>query len=488
MLIRWRGTFPLPFSTMTFTRFKSHLLLISLAVFSLALLSFSCSEKPLSENAKLSIEPAEADFGSIPADDPIAFHDVSLTAKNLGKEPLVVDDIELPEGFSYAIIPRERIRGGERAMLKITMDIRQFSGPVSQVAYVLSNDPAQPRTPIKLVAKVVGERTGAKPAVANAPDISYDHKTVDFGTIGRSQMIEHTFPLRNLGRKPLKIYSIETKCLCLTATPSAWEVPPGGSAEIVARLEAYKYEGKTPFKSLEIVTNDPDEPVTYLTVAAEIIDEAVLEPEVVLMPNVQLGKPASAEAKLIQGGRKELVITDIATSSPNISVTTSPLEGKQKGYLLTIVVGPDMPVGKFNEVVKIYTNYENLSKLGAITGKKSGFYKDYSRLQLPVKGTVTGAVSVSPQQINFGSCAPGTPVHRKLIVSSTASTFDIESVSLPDPSFRVSHSPVEPGKKYEVIVEFLPEPPERQIEDKLVIATTSTRLVVPIFATVKSDS
>jgi hypothetical protein len=147
-----------------------------------------------------------------------------------------------------------------------------------------------------------------------------------------------------------------------------------------------------------------------------------------------------------------------------------------------------MPVGKFEEVVKIFTNYENLSKLGFITGRSSEIYKDYSRLELPVKGSVTGAISVSPQQINFGSCAPGKTVHRKLIVSSLLSTFDIESISLADPNFRVSHSPIEPGKKYEIMVEFIPDPRDRQIEVELVIATTSARLVVPIFATVKPDS
>jgi len=436
----------------------------------------------------LALKPKRADFGIIPSDDPIAFHECSLIAKNVGNETLTIEDVHLPEGFSYTIIPRNIIESGASATLRITMNIRKVSGAVSETAHIISNDITEPEMSLPLAAEVTEERKAISGKPANAPDISFKQNAVDFGPIPRHQMIEYEFPFENIGDKPLKLYSIETRCICLTGTPTAWEIPPKGSAVIIARLEPYKYEGVKPWKSLLIKTNDPDEPAVSVSVSAFIVDAAVLDPQTLLLPNIPSGQAASAEVKLIQGGSGELVIKAISTSSPRISATSSQLEGEQKGYLLTVTVAPDMPVGKFEEVVTIHTNYDDYSAYGEKSAKPSPFYRDYSRLTLPVKGSVVGAVSVSPQMINFGSCVPGKPVSRKLILSTLSVPVEITSISLPEPGFRVSYAVLEKGRKYEITVEFAPEPPERQIESELVISTTTSRLVVPILATVKQGS
>ncbi|UCD57585.1 MAG: DUF1573 domain-containing protein [Candidatus Hydrogenedentota bacterium] len=467
---------------------KSHLHYSLYVALILSLIVSSCSEQPRSEQPRLSIEPHTADFGTIQANDPIVFRDVSLTARNLGRESLGVEDIELPEGFSFAIVPRKVIEGGDEAMLKITMDVRKFSGSVSETGYLLSNDPIQPRMPIKLEATIVGGKTAENIEVADEPDIRFDHKGVSLGTVTRNQVVEYDFPFKNIGKEPLKIYSVETMCLCLTGRPTLWEVPPGGSAAIVAKFEAYKYPGKSPQKSLTIKTNDPDEPILHVTVSANIVDAAVLEPKVGLLPNVQSGQPAYTEVKLIQEGAQGLIIKRIESSTPKISVATSPLEGDQEGYLLKVAVAPDMPEGKFDEVVTIFTNYIDYSTHPLRKEKGGELYRNYSRLRLPIRGSVTGEISVSPQTVNFGSGIPGESLRRKLTISSSTSSFDIKSLSVKDPSFQVSYSSIEPGKKFEISIEFLPGPTDQQIEDELVITTTNAELVVPLFAAIKSDS
>jgi len=105
-------------------------------------------------------------------------------------------------------------------------------------------------------------------------------------------------------------------------------------------------------------------------------------------------------------------------------------------------------------------------------------------LRLPVKGSVSGAVSFSPQKINFGSCQPGEVVKRKLIVTSATADFEIKNASLGDPGFRIQQNRLEAGRKYEIVIEFRPEPPEREISDELVISTSGTELRVPVFAAV----
>jgi hypothetical protein len=462
---------------------KSRSLFI-ITILLISALVLSCSERRVEhEHPKLSLNTDTIDFGDISANDPIAFHEASISAENQGKETLLINDIELPEGFSYELIPsRKEIEGGEKANLKIIMDVRKVSGPVSATAYVVCNAPDQPKVPIGLTANVVDRPVAS--ALEDAPDIDFHHKTIDFGPLGRSKMVEHQFPFTNRGGKTLKIVGIDTMCMCIVAYTTKVEVPPGESAAIVARLEPYKYEGNNPWKTLNISTNDPDEQIVNLSVAAVIIDEAVLEPDVVLLPNLQQGHEAKTSVKLLQRGSRELLVKNIQSSSPHISITASPLTDGDTGHLLEVRISPDLPAGQFEEIVTVFTNYEDYSPR-AKPGLNVEVYKDYSRLRLPIKGLVSGAVSISPQRINFGSCSPGEVVKRKLTLSSTASNLEIRAVSSTDPAFRATPTPVEPGRKYEVMVEFLAAPPDREISGELIISTTAGDLAVPLFAAVK---
>lgn len=449
----------------------------------LGLIAFSCSKEPAYEGARLLIRPDKADFGTISSNDPVAFHDVTFTLTNPGSERLDIEDIELPEGFEYTILPRRTIRAGGKATLKITMDRRKFSGMVAETAYILSNDSARPRMPIALAASIEGDPTAPPEGGAEGPDIFFDHKTHDFGTVTRDQIIEHSFPFRNIGNDTLKILFIETMCICATAHASRREIRPGESAEIIAKLEAFKYPGIEVRKTLRVSTNDPDEPAVALTIMATVVDVARIEPEQIFLPNLRAGQPASAEARIIQEGPRDLTIREILVSSPMISVDTLPLEGEQEGYLLTITISPEMPEGKFEEVLTIITNYTNFAREKPANGPRLELYKNYRRIKLPIKGTVGGAISVAPRSVNFGSAPPGEPQQRKLIVSGE-SPFTIESASLADNALRASFASSEIGTRHEIIVEFLPEGSERQIDDKLIIATTNGSLTVPVYATI----
>ena len=283
----------------------------------------SCSKAPHYEDARISIEPNTADFGTIQANDPIAFHEVSLTVTNQGKKPLKIENIELPEGFRYSITPRGKIASGGKSTLRITLDIRKYSGTISETAYVSSNDPSQQRMPIALEATLIGERTDFVFEVRDEPDIEFDHKVVNLGLVDRHQTLEHHFEFENVGKQPLKIMAIESFCKCLTGKPSKAVVPPGDSSAIIAVFYAYKWKARTFRKALLITTNDPDEPSISLTIVANITDAITLEPREILLPNIPQGQPGTAETKLIQQGKGKLDIKSIETSSPKVSATSA---------------------------------------------------------------------------------------------------------------------------------------------------------------------
>ncbi len=457
------------------------------AALAIGLLSLSCSEEPVYESARLSVRPEKADFGTIQSNDPVAFHDVSLTLINQGKERLEIEDVELPEGFSYIILPGKRIAGGAKATLKITMDRRKFSGEVAETAYILSNDAIQAKTPVALAAIMEGDADAPPEGGPDGPNMTLDHKTHNFGTLTRDQTLEHSFPFKNTGNKTLKILYIETTCMCATGRATKREIRPGESAEIIAKLEGRKYPGSKPVtKTLRVVTNDPDEPAIALTIMGTIIDVARVEPEQILLPHVGAGVGASAEARIIQEGPRSLTIKEILISSPMITVDTLPLDGEAEGYLLKITLSPDMPEGQFEELLTIITNYTNFAREKPAKDPRLELYKNYRRLRLPIKGSVVGAISVAPRSVNFGSAAPGKSQQRKIVVSGE-SPFTIESASLVDDALNASFAPSEIGTRHEITVEFTPEGPGRQIADTLVIHTTGGDLTIPIYAAIGSS-
>jgi hypothetical protein len=466
---------------------KLRLSRIAAAMLTLGLLLGSCSEGSEQGGGALSVKPDRADFGTIDAGDPVVFSNVLLKLTNRGEERIEVKDVQLPDGFTYSIAPRDTIPAGATATLKITFDRRNFPGPakINATAMILTDDPDGPELPVNLAVEIVGEAGSGPAPRALEPDISFEHKTHNFGTITRKQMVEHVFPFRNDGKKTLKINYIETGCLCATATASATEIPPGGSAEIVIKLEAYKFPGDDPRKTLRVNTNDPDEPFVGLTISAQIIDAVVLEPREIILPNIQSATPATVEARITQDGFKELEIIKIDTSSPNISVEQFPLDGEEKGFLLKITIGPEMPEGKFEEIVTINTNYGNYKNKPKNKGPGLDLYRNYRKLQLPVKGSVGSAISIIPQSINFGSASPGDTLSRKLVVTS-ASPLEIQSVSIPDTAFRASFKLLDEGAGYEITLDFVPAAPQRRIEERLTIRTPEKELTVPVFATVRA--
>jgi hypothetical protein len=169
-----------------------------------------------------------------------------------------------------------------------------------------------------------------------------------------------------------------------------------------------------------------------------------------------------------------------------ITVDTTPLEGERKGHILAIAISPEMPVGKFEEAITILTNYSNYTNKDRIRGPGQELYQNYRKLRLPVKGSVTGAISVVPKSVNFGSVSPGESQQRKLIVSGDVA-FEITSVSLADGTFSASFEPAHAGTRHDISLQFLASGPERKITDELAISTSNGQLTVAVFAAVKAE-
>jgi hypothetical protein len=82
----------------------------------------------------------------------------------------------------------------------------------------------------------------------------------DFGQVGPTEVVDHTFVLRNEGEAPLTISRIYTTCGCTTAELTARVIPPGKVALLRLIFDAgfHDVRGQRVRRGVIIESNDPD--------------------------------------------------------------------------------------------------------------------------------------------------------------------------------------------------------------------------------------
>lgn len=126
------------------------------------------------------------------------------------------------------------------------------------------------------------------------------------------------FQYKNTGDGVIHFKSVTTSCGCTTAARKKDEVAPGESGEITA---TFKIGGNTGVqqKTVRVETDDPNSPVTVLTLRAVIPQMLELRPTFVYWESSEPPKPKTISVKVA----KELHTTSLKVSSSNADFTTA---------------------------------------------------------------------------------------------------------------------------------------------------------------------
>ena len=104
----------------------------------------------------------------------------------------------------------------------------------------------------------------------NAPVVTYDMETFDFGDIKPGTKNEHTFNLKNTGKKDLIIRDVKSSCGCTAVSPSKNIVAAGESVPLKVVFDSTGKSGRQN-KTITIITNDPKNPTTTLRISSNIL-------------------------------------------------------------------------------------------------------------------------------------------------------------------------------------------------------------------------
>lgn len=311
---------------------------------------------------------------------------------------------------------------------------------------------------------------GPKPVSAekNAPDILFDKKTYDFGVAGQHESIIHEFGFTNVGEEVLVLEAVKTTCGCIATVASAKEILPGQRGAIKADFRTSKRKGKQR-KTIQVHSNDPDEPQIELDITGVIKTEVALEPEFLYFGEVDKGETVTKTLKLTQIGEQELKLNRVEVDGEYFANHVSSLEGERhRAFQIDVVLKTDAPVGRFADVITLHTNL-----------------RKRPRIDVPLYGAVMGRIRVKPQMLSFGTLRKGSVVANRLeVVSADHNGFDVVRVVPSPPFISAEVTRANGGKLYEITLKIDDNVPVGRVAGEIHIFTDDpdeSLIKVPVY-------
>ncbi|MGZ5428208.1 MAG: DUF1573 domain-containing protein, partial [Thermoanaerobaculia bacterium] len=144
---------------MPFSRIRPRMVAALAAALTLALAPALLAQAPAPAPAKVAdtasvpklvVPEDKKDFGMVPKGEPIKH---VFVLKNMGKADLHVTDVKPSCGCTVPEFDKV-IKPGAEGKVTLTVDTKNFSGPISKTAILMTDDPSMPQTTLFLSANV----------------------------------------------------------------------------------------------------------------------------------------------------------------------------------------------------------------------------------------------------------------------------------------------------------------------------------------------
>jgi len=99
-----------------------------------------------------------------------------------------------------------------------------------------------------------------KPANPNAPEITFEETSHDFGTIQKGEDCTHDFKFKNTGKEPLILANCQASCGCTAPSCPKEPIAPGASGSVKVKYDSNRVGVFT--KTVTVTSNAKNSPVT----------------------------------------------------------------------------------------------------------------------------------------------------------------------------------------------------------------------------------
>jgi hypothetical protein len=283
-----------------------------------------------------------------------------------------------------------------------------------------------------------------RPGMAPAPQIRVMKATHDAGQMAPGAKLTLVFPIQNAGTAPLRIQRVRLSCGCLAAEYDR-ELRPGGRGAVRIVFDTSGRRGRVE-KHVTIESNDPNAPVSTLTIRALLRHKVEVAPSEEIAVPIDEGEPAQQELIVRSYEKAPLRIARVLCSSPGIRTRLlTPAEVADRV--------PDDP--KTVQIVEVTVPARNDLKASEET--ITLITSSAARPRIPVRLSLVprGAVAASPPHLYLGQVASrgAEPLTRAISLFRKEGPFRVLRVDAPPP-LRARVDPDPSGRLADVTVTY----------------------------------
>jgi hypothetical protein len=195
-------------------------------------------------------------FGKVSPNKPATRN---LDIVNAGNVPVTISFPSIPSHLEVLVSPAT-IKPNQRASIEFTYDAKKKNdwGFVNDAVLYTLNGKSDGKYRLNLTASIQDDYSSATPQqLANAPKVSIESNSFNFGTLKAGANIAVTFKFKNIGRSNLEIHKLVSSCGCTNVKAKANTIKPGAVGEISGTFSSGGQKGPVN-KTITLITNDPD--------------------------------------------------------------------------------------------------------------------------------------------------------------------------------------------------------------------------------------
>ncbi|MBQ3634767.1 MAG: DUF1573 domain-containing protein [Bacteroidales bacterium] len=197
---------------------------------------------------------------------------VELKVVNTSDKDLTPEFINVPSHITVECQPAT-LKPNEKGLVVAKFDAtkKQDWGFVSDYLYVIFDGKREYKNRITLSASIEEDFSKmTEEQMANAPVITFNEKSHNFGDIPQTNKVETDFVVTNEGNEQLIIRKVKASCGCTAVTPQKTVLEKGESTNIHVAFDPHGKNGRQS-KTITVISNDPKSTNIILKISCNVL-------------------------------------------------------------------------------------------------------------------------------------------------------------------------------------------------------------------------
>ncbi len=400
----------------------------------------------------IAVSPGSIDFGEVEVGKE---KDLQVTVSNEGSSDLHVSATELvgTDANQWQVktgaAPFTLAPGQSR---ELTVSFNPTSpGAKNASLRIRSDDPDEDPVDVALTG------SGFRP-----PHLTIDPTSYDYGDVEVGKYVDKTFVLRNSSsatKNAVGHASLRGDPEFSIVSGRDFDIPPGGSHEIVVRFDCREQEPADPNAILRIISNDPNSPIT-VSLSGECVEP--IQPDIALSTGeVKFGKVQTGSQP-----KKTLIVSNVGNA--DLQVTSIQFRGSNKDQY--IVTGAEAPFvlapGQQHQIMVQFRPTSEGLKVAHLRFETNDPDEGVVNAFLSGTGVLNPVpdIAVEPTSLDFGDLMVSTSAEKQITVLNEGTrTLEVSATYLTGSGadqWKVTGGQgpfsLEPGETHQLAVSFQP--------------------------------